>query len=116
MTGVQTCALPIFNGYVEVAGDRADIVMANRNGITVNGGGFLNSGRVTLTSGKLNISDGELKTIDVESGNVRIGEKGIDALSLLSIHRLTGVRSKNNKQMAIPKTEIKYTPATPTTL
>ena len=39
------------NGYVEVAGDRADIVMANRNGITVNGGGFLNTDRVTLTSG-----------------------------------------------------------------
>ena len=45
----------------------------------------LNSGRVTLTSGKLNISDGELKTIDVESGNVRIGEKGIDALSLTDL-------------------------------
>ena len=73
------------NGHVEVAGDRADIVMANRNGITVNGGGFLNSGRVTLTSGKLNISGGELKSIDVESGNVRIGEKGIDALSLTDL-------------------------------
>ena len=73
------------NGYVEVAGDRADIVMANRNGITVNGGGFLNSGRVTLTSGKLNMADGELKSIDVESGNVRIGEKGIDALSLTDL-------------------------------
>ena len=70
------------NGYVEVAGDRADIVMANRNGITVNGGGFLNTDRVTLTSGKVNIADGELKSIDVEKGNVRIGEKGIDALSL----------------------------------
>jgi putative uncharacterized protein (fragment) len=73
------------NGYVEVAGDRADIVMANRNGITVNGGGFLNSGRVTLTSGKLNMADGELKSIDVESGNVRIGERGIDALSLTDL-------------------------------
>ena len=70
------------NGYVEVAGDRADIVMANRNGITVNGGGFLNTDRVTLTSGKVNIADGELKSIDVEKGNVRIGEKGTDALSL----------------------------------
>ena len=73
------------NGYVEVAGDRADIVMANRNGITVNGGGFLNTSRVTLTSGKLNMADGELKSIDVESGNVRIGEKGIDALSLTDL-------------------------------
>lgn len=72
----------IINGYVEVSGDRADIVMANRNGITVNGEGFLNTDRVTLTSGKVNIADGELKSIDVEKGNVRIGEKGIDALSL----------------------------------
>ena len=70
------------NGYVEVAGKRADIVIANRNGIHVNGGGFLNSDRVTLTTGRLNMENGDLKSIDVTEGKVSIGEKGIDALSL----------------------------------
>lgn len=70
------------NGYVEVAGKRADIVIANRNGIHVNGGGFLNSDRVTLTTGRLNMENGDLKSIDVTEGKVSVGEKGVDALSL----------------------------------
>jgi len=70
------------NGYVEVAGKQADIVIANRNGIHVNGGGFLNSDRVTLTTGRLNMENGDLKSIDVTEGKVSIGEKGVDVLSL----------------------------------
>ena len=70
------------NGYVEVAGKRADVVIANRNGIHVNGGGFLNSDRVTLTTGRLNMENGDLKSIDVTEGKVSIGEKGVDVLSL----------------------------------
>ena len=70
------------NGYVEVAGKRADIVIANRNGIHVNCGGFLNSDRVTLTTGRLNMENGDLKSIDVTEGKVSVGEKGVDALSL----------------------------------
>ena len=77
------------NGYVEVAGDKADIVIANRNGININGGGFLNTDRVTLTTGKLNISDGELKTIDVSNGQIGIGEGGIDALSLSDLELIS---------------------------
>ena len=67
---------------MEVAGKRADIVIANRNGIHVNGGGFLNSDRVTLTTGRLNMENGDLKSIDVTEGKVSVGEKGVDALSL----------------------------------
>ena len=33
----------ILNGYTEVAGQRADIVIANPNGISINGAGFINS-------------------------------------------------------------------------
>ena len=77
------------NGYVEVAGKRADLVMANRNGITVNGGGFLNSDRVTLTTGSLHMEDGSLVSIGVDNGNIRIGEKGIDALSLTDLELIT---------------------------
>ena len=33
------------NGYVEVAGQRAEVIIANPAGIQVNGGGFLNASR-----------------------------------------------------------------------
>ena len=67
------------NGYIEVAGKRADIVIANRNGIIVNGGGFLNISGATLTTGSLQMKNGDLVSIDIEEGMVKIGEKGVDA-------------------------------------
>ena len=35
-------------GYIEVGGRAADVILANPNGITVNGGGFINVPRATL--------------------------------------------------------------------
>ena len=66
------------NGTVEIAGQRADLVMANRNGIYVNGGSFLNTDRVTLTTGSLQMKNGDLVAIDVSQGQIGIGEKGLD--------------------------------------
>lgn len=40
------------NGFLEVAGHKADVIIANPNGITVNGGGFINTARAILTTGK----------------------------------------------------------------
>ena len=40
------------DGFLEVAGNRADVVIANPNGITVNGGGFIHTGKAFLTTGK----------------------------------------------------------------
>ncbi|HFC6371228.1 TPA: filamentous hemagglutinin N-terminal domain-containing protein, partial [Neisseria lactamica] len=39
------------NGYIEVGGRRAEVVIANPAGIAVNGGGFINASRATLTTG-----------------------------------------------------------------
>ncbi|WP_155401664.1 filamentous hemagglutinin N-terminal domain-containing protein, partial [Ralstonia solanacearum] len=36
-------------GYLEVAGPRAEVVIANPNGILVNGGGVFNNSRGALT-------------------------------------------------------------------
>ena len=77
------------NGYVEVAGQRADLVVANRNGISVNGGGFLNADRVTLTTGGLRMQDGNLVSVDVEEGHISIAGKGVDALSLTDLELLS---------------------------
>lgn len=40
------------NGYSEIAGRKADLVIANPNGITINGGGFINTDRLGLLVGQ----------------------------------------------------------------
>ena len=76
------------NGTVEVAGKRADLVMANRNGVYVNGGNFLNTDRVTLTTGSLEMKNGDLVAINVSQGQIGIGEKGLNALNLTELELL----------------------------
>ena len=39
-------------GFQEVAGDRADLILANPNGITCRGCGFINTPRATLSTGQ----------------------------------------------------------------
>ena len=48
-------------GYVEVAGKKADVVIANPSGIQCDGCGVINAGRTTLTTGKADVENGELK-------------------------------------------------------
>ncbi|KAG1473791.1 hypothetical protein G6F57_010566 [Rhizopus arrhizus] len=66
------------NGYVEVAGARAQVVIANPAGIQVNGAGFLNASRVTLTTGTPIVSNGVLEGYRVEGGSVGVGGAGLD--------------------------------------
>lgn len=67
------------NGYLEVAGQRASVVVANPNGITVNGGGFLNADHAVLTTGRAELNDaGNLQNYRVEQGKVAIEGKGLD--------------------------------------
>ncbi|WP_392551973.1 filamentous hemagglutinin N-terminal domain-containing protein [Orbus wheelerorum] len=61
------------NGRIEVAGQKAQVVIANAAGITCNGCGFINADRATLTTGKLIIGeDGKLNGYQVEQGNITI--------------------------------------------
>lgn len=67
------------NGYLEVAGQRASVVVANPNGITVNGGGFLNADHAVLTTGRAELNGaGNLQNYRVEQGKVAIEGKGLD--------------------------------------
>ena len=67
------------NGYLEVAGQKASVVVANPNGITVNGGGFLNTEHAVLTTGRPELdSAGNLQNYRVEQGKVSIEGKGLD--------------------------------------
>ncbi|NNG69903.1 filamentous hemagglutinin N-terminal domain-containing protein, partial [Rhizobium laguerreae] len=65
------------NGPIEVFGGRADVVIANPNGITCDGCGFINTPHATLTTGAPDIgADGKLNGFIVNGGDVTIGPNG----------------------------------------
>jgi len=68
-------------GYIEVAGDRAETVIANPAGIVVDGAGFINVSRATLTTGTplLNEADGSLRGYGVQRGVISLEGAGLDA-------------------------------------
>ncbi|ENX57418.1 MULTISPECIES: DUF637 domain-containing protein [Acinetobacter] len=63
----------LLQGNLEVLGSRANVVIANPTGITVNGGGFINANQVTLSTGVLGYnSDGSIKQHTVKQGAITI--------------------------------------------
>lgn len=63
---------------MEVAGDRAQVVIANPAGISCDGCGFINSNRVTLTTGTPILNGGNLDGYRVQNGTVSITGGGLD--------------------------------------
>ena len=51
LTEVNGGNMSQLRGYMEVAGQRAEIIIANPAGINVDGAGFINASRATLTTG-----------------------------------------------------------------
>ncbi|OOF51057.1 heme utilization protein, partial [Rodentibacter genomosp. 1] len=68
----------VLKGYVEVAGKKADVIIANPSGIHCDGCGVINSDRATLTTGKPQIQNGNLESFVVEKGKVSVSGKGLD--------------------------------------
>ena len=67
-------------GFTEVLGGKADVIVANPNGISCNGCGFINTDRVTLTTGTSNVAgDGSLTGFSVNRGDVLIEGFGANA-------------------------------------
>ncbi|WP_442870744.1 two-partner secretion domain-containing protein, partial [Citrobacter sp. Awk 4] len=77
-------------GYTEVAGKAANVIVANPYGITCNGCGFINTPNVTLTTGKPVLdANGNLQSLEVRKGGITIEGKGLDgsqsdAVSIIS--------------------------------
>ncbi|MGN6649994.1 two-partner secretion domain-containing protein [Trinickia sp.] len=67
-------------GITEVAGHRANVIIANPAGITCAGCGFINIPRISLTTGRPAFnSDGSLAGFDVTKGRLGIDGAGLDA-------------------------------------
>ncbi|MGP2543994.1 hemagglutinin repeat-containing protein [Yersinia sp. 2541 StPb PI] len=67
------------NGYIEVAGRKAQVVIANPSGITCDGCGFINANRATLTTGQAQLNNGQLTGYNVDRGEIVIQGKGLDS-------------------------------------
>ncbi|MGI4936504.1 MAG: filamentous hemagglutinin N-terminal domain-containing protein, partial [Janthinobacterium lividum] len=68
-------------GHVEVAGQRAQVVVANPAGVKCDGCGFINASRATLTTGTPVVNGGSLEGYRVHGGTVRVEGAGMDASS-----------------------------------
>ncbi|WP_167401035.1 hemagglutinin repeat-containing protein [Achromobacter spanius] len=72
-------------GTLEVAGNRANVIVANPAGITCNGCGFLNADRATLTTGRPQVGpDGNI-ALDVAAGKIRVEGDGLNGTSVSQV-------------------------------
>jgi filamentous hemagglutinin family protein len=75
----------LIQGNIAVLGPRANVILANPNGITVDGGSFTNTGNVALTTGQVSFNDftngaGQLQrnvVLNTTSGAINIGPGGL---------------------------------------
>ncbi|RQP35460.1 two-partner secretion domain-containing protein, partial [Burkholderia ubonensis] len=69
-------------GTTEVAGQKARVIVANPNGISVNGASFVNASRVSLVAGTTEFDEyGRIKQFRTEDGRIAIEGDGLDASS-----------------------------------
>ncbi|PMS13217.1 hemagglutinin repeat-containing protein [Trinickia caryophylli] len=67
-------------GYLEVAGSRAEVVIANASGLIVDGAGFINTSRAILTTGSpVYGPNGALSGFDVRGGRIAVQGAGMNA-------------------------------------
>lgn len=85
---VTSTKISHLEGPLTVIGPKADVILANPNGITVNGGRFQNTGNVALTTGGLDRNATNQITTSVATGAIEIGPGGLsgtmEELALIS--------------------------------
>ncbi len=65
------------NGFTEVAGQSADLVLVNPNGISMNGAGFINVPNITFSTGQANIDGGQIDSFSINQGDILIEGDGL---------------------------------------
>lgn len=75
VTGTNSTAM---NGALEVAGNKAHVIIANPNGISINNGTFINTTAATLTTGKPIIDNGNISAYKINQGTIQIDSQGLN--------------------------------------
>ena len=104
-------------GYIEVGGQKADVILANPYGVTVNGGGFINVDRGTISTGRPEMQ-GDKLLLRVDGGDVRIEGAGINASNITGFDVVSRAAEINAtvhaKDLTITTGRNSYDPATRT--
>ena len=75
----------LMNGYTEIYGRKADYIVANPNGITCNGCGFINTSRLSLITGSSNIVNGDIENFNIApTAELRINGVGAENFAFYS--------------------------------
>ncbi|WP_322078549.1 filamentous hemagglutinin N-terminal domain-containing protein, partial [Burkholderia cepacia] len=75
----------LIQGNINVLGPRANVILANPNGVTVDGGSFTNTGHVVLSTGQVSFTDVTLApgtvqrnvVLNTDRGTITIGAGGL---------------------------------------
>jgi filamentous hemagglutinin family protein len=97
-----TGAASVLLGTTEIAGANAEFVLANPNGISCNGCGFINASRASLVTGVPLFTGTNLTGFNIGGGSINIGANGLNALSVNELDLLSrslslsgGISAKN---------------------
>lgn len=75
-------------GFIEVAGKKADVIIANPSGLVVNGAGFINAGNVHLAAANSQVNQGQVVGYEVGTGHIaahgKLNLQGTDYAALIA--------------------------------
>ena len=98
----------LLEGTTEVVGTRAGVIIANPNGITCSGCGFINANRVDLITGTANFSGDDLTGFSIDdaarffvSGNGFVSDAVADELNLVSRDLRIQTQAKANTTLRV---------------
>ncbi|MGF6905491.1 filamentous hemagglutinin N-terminal domain-containing protein [Fusobacterium sp. PH5-44] len=97
ITEVTGTNISKIEGFTEIVGKSADYILANPNGVYINKAGFINTPNVMITTGKPKYINNEFSVIDVEKGDVIVGENGVDARNITKFDIISRTARLNGK-------------------
>ncbi|UIN54672.1 hemagglutinin repeat-containing protein [Pseudomonas kribbensis] len=104
------------NGAQEIFGRAADYVLANPNGISVNGGSFINTPNANLVVGRPELNDGKLQALStraatgqlqIQSGGLRNGEGSINLIAP-RIDSQGAIAARDQLNLTVGRNQIDY--------
>ncbi len=104
------------NGAQEIFGRPADYVLANPNGISVNGGSFINTPNANLLVGRPELNDGKLQSLNtrdangqlqIQGGGLRNGEGSINLIAP-RIDSQGAISARDQLNLTVGRNQVDY--------